>query len=102
MFCFTRQIYAVSSGTVRRGIAVTKLCVAVLEARHPHGISRFGGSIIGAPSGHDSQFSVNRKDSSIGFVQAGLSKNWSGTGITSVYGEYWTTNNVGADITGAT
>ena len=64
--------------------------------------SRFGGAIIGAPSGYDNQFSVNRKDSSIRLVQAGVSKNWFGTGITSVYGEYWLTNDVGADITGAT
>ena len=73
-----------------------------LFAQGSFGISRFGGSIIGAPSGYDNQFSVNRKDSSIRLVQAGLSKNWFGPGITSVYGEYWITDDVGADITGAT
>jgi hypothetical protein len=73
-----------------------------LFAQGSFGISRFGGSIIGAPSGYDNQLSVNRKDSSIWLVQAGVSKNWFGLGITSVYGDYWITNNVGADITGAT
>src|SRR5262249_29956517 len=51
---------------------------------------------------YDNQFSVNRKDSLIWLVQAGISKNWFGPGITSVYGEYWNTNDVGADNTGAT
>jgi len=73
-----------------------------LFAQGSFGISHFGGSIIGAPSGYDNQLSVNRKDSSIWLIQTGVSKNWSGTGITSVYGEYWITNYVGADITGAT
>ena len=73
-----------------------------LFAQGSFGISHFGGSIIGAPSGYDNQVSVNPKDSSIWLVQAGVSKNWCGSGITSVYGEYWITNDVGADITGAT
>jgi hypothetical protein len=73
-----------------------------LFAQGLFGISHFGGSIIGAPSGYDNQLSVNRKDSSIWLVQAGISKKWSDTGITSIYGEYWSTNDVGADITGAT
>ena len=73
-----------------------------LFAQGSFGTSRFGGSIIGAPSGYDNQFSVNRKDASIWLVQAGIAKNWSGTGITSVYGEYWATSDVGADFTSAT
>jgi hypothetical protein len=73
-----------------------------LFAQGSFGISHFGGSIIGAPSLYDNQFSVNRKDSLIWLVQAGISKNWFGPGITSVYGEYWNTNDVGADNTGAT
>jgi hypothetical protein len=73
-----------------------------LFAQGTFGISRFGGSIIGAPSLYDNQLSLNRKDSSLWLVQTGVSKNWSGNGITSVYGEYWLTNDVGADISGAT
>ena len=73
-----------------------------LFAQGSFGVSHFGGSIIGAPSGYDNQLSLNRKDSSIWLVQTGISKKWSDTGITSVYGEYWVTNDVGADITGAT
>jgi hypothetical protein len=73
-----------------------------LFAQGSLGISHFGGSIIGGPSGYDNQFSVNRKDSLIWLVQAGISKNWFGPGITSVYGEYWNANDVGADNTGAT
>ena len=73
-----------------------------LFAQGSFGISYFGGAIIGAPSGYDNQLSVNRKDSSIWLIQAGISKNWSGTGITSFYGEYWNTNDVGADFTSAT
>jgi hypothetical protein len=72
-----------------------------LFAQGTFGISQLGGSIIGAPSGYDSQFTVNRKDSFGLFVQAGISKNWFGTGITSVYGEYWFASDVGADNTNA-
>jgi hypothetical protein len=62
---------------------------------------KYGGEIIGAPSGYAGETTVHKKDALWRLVQGGISKNWFGYGATSLYGEYGAVSNTGADITNA-
>src|SRR5204862_6512970 len=59
----------------------------------------YGGSIIGAASGFWGESTTHKKDAAQWLIQGGISKNWFGPGITSVYGEYGVATDWGADIT---
>jgi hypothetical protein len=63
---------------------------------------KYGGEIIGAPSGYAGETTVHKKDALWRLIQTGISKNWFGYGATSLYAEYGIVNNTGADITNAT
>ena len=54
---------------------------------------------LGAASGYWGETTAHKKDTSHWFIQAGISKNWFGPGITSTWGEYGVATDFGADIT---
>jgi hypothetical protein len=62
---------------------------------------KYGGEIIGAPSGYAGETTVHKEDVLWRLIQGGISKNWFGYGATSLYGEYGAVSNAGADITNA-
>jgi hypothetical protein len=62
---------------------------------------KYGGEIIGAPSGYAGETTVHKKDDTWELIQGGISKNWFGYGATSLYGEFGIVKNSGADITNA-
>jgi len=82
------------------GIALSAMHVPTgLFVQGHYNAADFGGSVIGAPSAWWGESTTHKKDVAHWMIQAGISKNWFGPGITSVYGEYGVATDWGADIT---
>jgi hypothetical protein len=82
------------------GIALSAMHVPTgLFVQGHYNAADFGGSVIGAPSAWWGESTTHKKDTAHWMIQAGISKNWFGPGITSVYGEYGVATDWGADIT---
>jgi len=85
-----------------RGFALSAMHIPTgLFVQGHYNAADYGGEIIGAASGYWGESTRHKKPVDHWLIQAGVSKNWFGSGNTSVYGEYGVANDVGADITNA-
>ena len=82
------------------GIALSAMHVPTgLFVQGHYNATDYGGSVLGAASGYWGETTVHKKDTAHWLIQAGISKNWFGPGITSSWGEYGVATDFGADIT---